>query len=329
MHIFIDESGSFVIPNMVVPKVSSVVSLTIPDEYLDIIIEQYLHLRNAWGFNCEVKGSKLTEKQISDVISLLRNHNVLVEIVCLDIAAHKKEGVEKYKNFQADKLVENLTDEHHENMVRQLHKYKDRLASLPNQLFLQAMMSIQLMKRILTNSTLYYSQCMPKELGSFNWFIDAKNANVDKTDYEELWSTLLMPIMQSNFKLGQFEDGDYSYFSRYDVAFEEMTEHQKSLGSKDSIGATDIKKLISENLSFSDSSSVIGLQLVDIIASAFNRAMNGNLGVKGWRHLGALMAQEPAMLLFETDKAEEPNMNQRHMSVILQIRSSMKSILIT
>lgn len=329
MHIFIDESGNFVTPNVPSSKVSSVASLIIPDEDLDIIIEKYINLRSSWGFNHEVKGSKLTEKQISDVIILLRSHNVLVEIVCIDIATHKEENVERYKDIQAYKLVENLTEAHHKNIVKQLHEYKDRLANLPNQLFLQAMLSIQLMKRILTNATLYYSQCMPKELGSFNWFVDAKNANVEKTNYEELWSTLLMPIMQSNFKLGQFDEGDYSYFSRYDVAFEDMTEHQKCLRSKDSIGATDIKKLISENLSFSDSESVIGLQLVDIIASAFNRAMNGNLGIKGWRHLGALMAQEPAMLLFDADNAERPDMSERHMPVILQIRSSMKSILIT
>ena len=188
------------------------VSLTIPDEYLEIVNKEYSSLKNTWGFEGEVKGSKLSEKQISDVILLLRNHNVLVEILCLDVASHSKEGVDKYKEVQANKIIENLTDEHHENMVTQLNAYRDRLICLPNQLFLQAMITIELMKRILENSTLYYSQCMPKELGAFNWVVDAKDSNVSKTNYEELWSTLLMPILQTNFKLGQLEDGDYSYF---------------------------------------------------------------------------------------------------------------------
>jgi hypothetical protein len=170
---------------------------------------------------------------------------------------------------------------------------------------------------------------MPKELGAFNWVIDAKDSNVNKTSYEELWSTLLMPILQTNFNLGQFEDGDYSYFSKYDVAFEDMSDFQKSLRSKNSIGATDLKKLISESLSFDDSSSIIGLQLVDIIASAFNRAMNGNLKPKGWRHLGTLMGQEPSMLLFESSNETDIEMHQRHMDVILHLKDSRKPMLLT
>ena len=329
MHIFIDESGNFVIPNVSTPKISSVVSLTIPDEYLENIYQEYSSLKTTWSFDGEAKGSELNEKQISDVILLLRKQNVLVEIVCLDIATHSKEGVEEYKVAQADKLIENLTDEHHQNMIVQLYNYRDRLINLPNQLFLQAMITIQLIKRILENSTLYYSQCMPKELGSFNWVIDAKDSNVNKTNYEDLWSTLLMPILQTNFKLGQFKNGDYSYFTKYDVASEDMTDFQKSLRSKNSIGATDIKKLISESLSFEDSSSIIGLQLVDVIASAFNRAMNGNLKPKGWRHLGALMGQEPSMLLFDTSNKGDIKMNQRHMDVISNLKGSRKPMLLT
>lgn len=172
-------------------------------------------------------------------------------------------------------------------------------------------------------------QHRPKELGEFNWSIDAKNPNADKTDYEELWSTLLMPILETNFKLGQFEHGDYSYFSRYEVNLDDMTDHQKSLGTADSIGGVDIKKLISESLSFDDSASTAGLQLGDIISSAFNRAMNGNLELKGWRHIGALMVKEPAMVLFDTDPSSEPEMNKRHMAVLMHLIGSRKNILLT
>jgi len=133
------------------------------------------------------------------------------------------------------------------------------------------MITIELMKRILENSPFYYSQSMPKELGMFNWIIDAKDSNVNKINYEEIWSTLLMPILQTNFSMGVLEYGDYSYFSKYDFAFKDMTDFQRSLISKNSIGHTNIKKLISENLSFEESSSIIGLQLVDIIATTFDR----------------------------------------------------------
>ena len=324
MHIFIDESGNFTIPNNTKSKISCVTSLTIPDEYLEKVNESFLYLRGSWGYGNEVKGSKLNEKQISDVILLLRNYDVLVEIICLDVAAHSKESVDKYKEGQANKLLEHLTEEHHERLVTQLHEYRDRLINMPNQLFLQAMISIQLIERTLQNSTYYYSQRMPKELAEFSWIVDAKNANFNKTDYEELWSTLLMPILETNFKLGKLKNGDYSYFSRYDVAFKDMTEHQKKLNHGNSVGATDIKKLIYESLLFDDSSSIIGLQLVDIIASAFSRAMNGNLGLKGWRHLGYLMIQEPSMKLFEADCSTEIKMKPQHTAVLLNLRANGK-----
>lgn len=329
MHIFIDESGNFVIPGVARPKISSVTSLTVPDEHLERINMEFLSLRRSWGFDIEVKGSQLSEKQISDVILLLRRHDVLVEIICIDIGMYTKENVDNYKEVQSNKLTENITEEHNEQLIAELHKYRERLSKLPNQLFLQAMASIKLMERIMTHSTIYYSQHRPKELGVFNWSIDAKNSNVDKTDYEELWSTLLMPILESNFKLGQFEEGDYSHFSRYEVAIKDMTEHQQSRASEDSTGGVDIKKLISESLSFDDSASLVGLQLVDILSSAFNRAMNGNLKFKGWRHLGALMVKEPAMVLFEATPVSEPDMNARHFAVLENLIKNRKNLLLS
>jgi hypothetical protein len=329
MHIFIDQSGNFVVSEEKKSKVSCVASLTIPDKHMDAVARNYISLRKFWGYEEEVKGSKLSEKQISDTIALLRPYDVLVDIVCLNIGNHSPENVDKFKSVQADKLIENLTKEHHEKLVKQLHEYRERLLKLPNQLFIQATISIQLIKRILDHSPLYYCQRIPEELGNFVWFVDAKDKNTGKTPFEELWSTLLMPILESNYHMGVLEGGDYSYFHKYEIESKDMTDHQRSLMSEKSIGGVDIKKLIKEQLFFEDSSTNIGLQLVDIMSSAFCRAMNGNLNIKGWRHLGMLMVKEPSIVLLDTDKNNNPKMDRRHALVLIAMKKKRKAMLVS
>jgi len=327
MHIFIDESGNFVIPKDGRSKASSVTALIIPDKHLKKITDNFISLRSSWGYLDEIKGSKLTEKQISDTIALLRSYDVLVDIICLDIGYHPVDVVEKYKSVQADKLIEHLTDKHHESLIKQIHGYRERLLNLPNQLFIQAVLSIQLIQRVLDNSILYYCQRMPAELSNFVWYIDAKDKNTGKTPFEHLWTTLLMPILESNYTMGVFEDGDYSHFKKYEVNLEDMTDHQRSLGTDKSIGGVDIKRLINEQLYFGDSTSHIGLQLVDIISGSFNRAMNGNLKIKGWRHLGFLMVQQPSIVLLNTDGNSKPVSLNRHLSVLIAMREKLKPML--
>jgi len=97
MHIFIDESGNFVIPKDRRSKVSSVTALTIPDKHLQEITKKFIFLKSSWGYQDEIKSSKLTEKQVSDTIDLLRSYDILVDIICLDIGDHPVDIVEKYK----------------------------------------------------------------------------------------------------------------------------------------------------------------------------------------------------------------------------------------
>lgn len=330
MHIFIDESGNFVFPKEKKSKVSSVTALTIAEKHLEAITKDFISLRKSWGYLNEVKGSKLREKQISDTIALLRSYDVLVDIVSIDVGFHSVDGIEKFKTIQADKLVENLTANHHENIIKQLHEYRKKLLKLPNQLFIQAIISIHLIKRVLDHSPMYYCQRMPEELGNFVWHIDAKDKNTGKTPFEALWSTLLMPILESNYSLGRLEGGDYSHFKKYEVAVEDMTDHQRSLALmiEDSIGGVDVKKLINEQLYFEDSASQIGIQLVDIISGSFNRAMNGNLKIKGWRHLGKLMVKEPSIVFLNTINSHNPILRGRHSLIVKTMRKDRKPMLL-
>ena len=327
MHIYIDESGNFVLPEQPCSKISCVTALTIPEEHLGPITRSFLSLRKSWGHETEIKGSKLREKQIADTIALLRSYDVLLDIICLDIGHHTKERIEQFKLIQADKLIENLTDQHNSTVVKAYHDYRSRLVRLPNQLFIQAIVSIQLFKQVLDNSPLYYCQRLPKELGNFVWYIDAKDRETKKTPFEDLWSTLLMPILQDNYRMGIFEEGDYSHFKRYEVESEDLSDFHRSKMSHKAMGAVDIRKMIGEQLYFADSSKTVGLQLVDIMSSAFTRAMNGNLGNKGWRHLGKITLDQPSVVLLDTEKVVEPTFTERQKLVLSAIRNDRKSLL--
>ena len=329
MHIFIDESGNFVIPEARKSRVSSITSLVIPDKHLARVEKSYLSLRKSWGYDGEIKGSSLTEKQISTTIALLRSYDVLVDVTWLDVGYHTTNGVDLYKRTQANKLLEHVTAEHKESLIKQLEKYKQKMLDLPNQLFLQAMTHIQHINNILQNTTLYFSQRIPEELGNFVWIIDAKNNNNNKTPFEELWSTLLLPMLDGNSSLRVLDEGDYSYLEKnYEMPKEKMSEWRRARLSKKSIGATDLKKLISEQLTFEDSKSNIGLQLVDIVASAFSRAMNGTLKRKGWRHLGMLMVEASNPVIFDQSLDPDLEIKERHVLVWQKIKSNLKPMFI-
>lgn len=198
--------------------------------------------------------------------------------------------------------------------------------ALSNQLFVQSVLTMDLVPHVLNVSTLYYCQRMPQELGNFVWYIDAKGDVGEQTPFEQLWSTLLMPVMETNYRMDEFEGCDYSHFEKFRIAKEELTEHLKSLMTEKSSGAVSLNKIIKDNLHFADSGSHIGLQLVDIMASAFNRAMNGTLQFDGWKHLGALTVKQPRIVtLGGTRKVVE---EKRHRIVLNQMKSITKSMIV-
>ena len=329
MHIFIDESGNFIIPKDNDSKISTVTSLIIPDKQIDRVLHDYDILKKTWGYDGEAKGSKLTEKQISNTLALLRSYDVIVEISWLNVGHHTVKSVGEYKTTQANKILENVTEEHHESLVNQLKDYRQRMLDLPNQLFLQAMLSVYHIHEVFTNSTIYYCQRIPEELGDFIWLLDAKNSSIDKTPFEELWSTLILPITDANFILKTLQGGDYSHFERkYSVAKEDISEWRRARMPKDAIEAFDAKRILKEHFSFQDSRSHLGLQLVDIVSSTFSRAMNGTLGYKGWRHLGRLMVKAQKFLVFDLEKGERFTVENRHSLIWKKLRSNLKPILL-
>ena len=296
MYIYIDESGIFANPSGKNKAVSCVAALIIPEQYQKYIFKRFKHLKNSWGIGVdEPKGSKLNEKQISYVISVLSDYDVIVTARGIDLGVHTDAQITDHKQGQAANVTKHVTPKHHPNLVLQLEELKERYLLLPNQLYVQSVLLTVLIQSVIRIATLYYCQRDAFALSHFKWIIDAK---ADKlTNYEDLWSTVVMPFCESESlsnPLPYLKGGDYSWFNRnYALNIKKAPEHLQPFRSKErqdkQFDAFDIKKVLSEHRSFESSQKNLGLQLVDIIVNAIRRALHGNLQISGWGALGKLM----------------------------------------
>jgi hypothetical protein len=309
MRIYIDEAGSFVPLNPPRSAFSLVLALIIPTAIEKELFYEYLHIRDTWpNQNVEIKGSSLNESQAAQLINLVLRYDTLVQFIALDTNTHPEALVEDFKNRQADGVTANITRDHHPGPLLHLRQLGEAVRSMPNQLFLQAFATWELIIGTIREGTAYFVQRQPQELGDIRWVIDRKDRTI--TQMEETWTTLILPMSESAFArepLICIAEEDYSYFdARYGfteaTADPEMVRHMHWLNSvfgklpkpKDAV-SIDAKRLLTQQQTFEDSRDSLGLQLTDMLASILRRALNGRLQFLGWKDFGGLLVrhQEP------------------------------------
>jgi hypothetical protein len=300
MRIYIDEAGPFLPPNPPRSLFSLVLALIIPSEIEQELLYEFLRLRDTWpNQNVEIKGSSLDESQAAQLIDLVLRYDIIVEFIALDVNTHPEPVVEDFKNRQADSVTASITREHDPGPIPHYYQLGEAVRTMPNQLFLQAMATWELVIRTVREATLYYVQRQPMELGDISWVIDRKDRTI--TEMEETWSTLILPLSETAFvkkPLVFIEGEDYSYFeSRYGppdgLVDPEMLRHREWLSSvsekpMDSV-SIDAMLLLTEQRTFEDSRNSLGLQLCDMLAAILRRALNNRLQLPGWEHLGGLL----------------------------------------
>lgn len=339
MHVYIDESGIFVTPRDKKPKVSCVAALIVPSSKNEEVLNEFAKIRSRWSLDTEeVKGRQLNESKIAEVISMLREYDVVVEICAIDTGSHTEQQVADFKEVQARKITEHLTPEHQQTMIEEANKYGDYLMNMSNQLFAQSFAMILLIDRVIETATLYYCQRMPEELGEFHWIVDAKHISITKS--EEWWNTMMLPMMETKAAtkpMMMLEGCDYSYLDRFSKTLERAPDHLRDrVDDPDApFEAYDAKAIMRESFCFQDSKTHPGLQLVDVIASAFTRAMNRTLQKEGWQSLGSLIVkrkpQSVRMIVLNIDpKLTGEIIRQRnfHGHVMEQIEKMTKSMLL-
>ena len=288
MHILIDESGTFT-PLLGRHSVSVVGGLIIPEQQFAKIEKTYKGLRpQLANDNEEVKGRSLSERAVASVVAMLHRYQVLFEVTAIDMGIHDETTIRAHKSAQEEAITRHLTPAHHPDMRAGVLQLRMRLERMPLQLYTQSVATFDLIERIVDHATLYYSQRRPQELGAFHWVADAKEAT-RITDWEEWWSFVVMPMLQSKSLrnlMAMFAEGDYSHFERFSA---EIPAYLKPYMCNSVTNlATDVKKLMTENFRFSCAAEP-GLELVDVLVNATRRALVGNLGIEGWRRIPELM----------------------------------------
>ena len=300
MRIYMDEAGNFVPQASGQSLFSLVLALVMPSSIETKLFAEFSALLNSWPHSgTEIKGSKLDETQAAQLIELVSRHDVFVNFFSVDMATHGENVVSDFKTRQATGVTANLTSEQHPPIAAQLQELAAAIQRMPNQLFLQAFLTIELVLKVIQESTLYYVQRLPAELGSIAWTIDQKNRTI--TEMETTWSTLVLPMSESHFArtpLLTLKGADYSHFdARYGIAADdkEMSSHVQWM--REAYGIRDVDRppglnaglLLSEQREFADSASSLGLQLADMLATILRRALNDRLQSPGWDNYGRLL----------------------------------------
>ena len=305
MKIFIDESGAF-IPSPDKPQGVSVVgALTIPTCKYEKVCKWFAEISDKWPRDKgEIKGRRLNERHIGQIIPFLKRCDVIYQAVAMDVNPITNDDATNHRMTQARMLPMTLTPTHHPNVHQSVNDMAAALKKIGNQLYLQSLAMNSLVSDVIRYSTLYYCQRKPSELGSFDWVIDAKQPN-KKTEYEDLWYKLVMPVLQTESLFGEphfrLIGGDYRYFERHflhedmpEFIFEHLPpdrrnnyEDKKRQGLD--VRPTDIGNIMRRSCNFDVSQNHCGLILADILTNAIRRAFMGNLGSEGWLPIGELM----------------------------------------
>lgn len=340
MHIYIDEGGTFQIPVGKDHLFSLVAALVIPASRESNLFYEFLRLRDVWGVSAiEVKGRELGERQISQVIDLLVGSDVLLDFRAIDMGWYTAAQVEEFKAAQARSVAAAVTVNHQPTMITEMHNLSQAIADTPIQLFVQAFITIELIESVVEPATMYYCQRLPEELGHFAWVVDRKDH--DLTAMEKLWTTLIIPegIRRSlRQPFTRLKGGDYTHFNRFriDPRAPEMAGHVRwyleniTFEPGESQGILNMRQIFEEKFRFADSTNELGLQLVDILASAVRRAFNGNLRREGWEKIGGLMLKRsgpvPIIGLQAASTGIHPPVEEHAAGVWVTIESGTKSM---
>ena len=318
MKIYIDEAGAFVAQPTGQSLYSLVLAVIVPASIESKLFGEFSSLLANWPHHGgELKGSKLNEAQAAELVDLVARHDVMVQFFAVDMEMHSDKVVDDRKTRQADAVTENLTPAHHPPIAAQLRGLADATRRMPNQLFLQTFLMIELVLRVIEESTLYYAQRLPKELGSIEWIIDRKNRTI--TEMESTWSTLILPMGESHFMkrpLVCLREADYSHFgARYGIRADDEEMNRHLAWTREAYGIQGIDQapglnaglLLSEQRQFADSAGSLGLQLADMLAAIVRRALNNRLQPAGWSRLGRLFVADkrtPLLILGTSDGLE-------------------------
>ena len=301
MHIYIDESGSFVDAKNE-GSWNCVLAYIAPSS--DIrkakIALRDLKLRSGYKKNDEIKLRQIKDKDYFQFLSDLGKLNGVVFAVATDSGKNNDNDITLHQKKQSDAILINLPRMKYKGGRDAVQFLGNQLLKLSPQLYAQLWCQVILIHEITTHGILYFVQRFPQSLGNFKWRIDQKNSS--KIDFEDAFEKITPMLIQS-FTIDKpavfLEGANYNALHKY--AFEKgkvptylKDEYGIDISSTNKININ-INKLVRDDLDFVDSKVSKGIQIADLLSSGIRRCFRN-----GFRNcdlvaklLGKLLVQKP------------------------------------
>jgi hypothetical protein len=269
MHFFIDEGGTFTAS----AGWSAVCSLALPHREVGPARREIDFISRQWPrVNGELKGGSLSASHLAALVEVLYRHDAILHVYGIDVAGEDADAIARHKAMQCEGITKYLAAGHHREFVAQVRALRSTLERMPAQLYVQCVLMSELVATAIEDNLMYFAQRRPRELGRFEWTIDAKDP-VRISPQEAWWRDTLAPLQESKSRENpmRFVDDrafNYDYFDKQFLFEKEMWHPDKP---RELTQGYDIKKVISEQISFVDSRSETLIQAVDILTSFIRR----------------------------------------------------------
>lgn len=271
--IFVDESGRF-IPG---DGWSVVCALSLPHTLVGQARRQLAFETRSWPRkNGELKGSLVTVENFTTLVDCLFRNRAILHCCAMDVAGHDLSEIDAHKASQADAMTRHLTSEHNASLVANVWELRRILEGMSNQLYVQSVLMRELVCIVADETASYFAQRNPRELGKYEWFIDAKD--IRETKQEKWWRDVLGPLVESRSERIPFlkvrsPAFDYRFLDRA-YAFDK--DKWRPNVERVRVSGVDIMKMFTRATRFVDSKSDILIQAVDILASYCRKSLRLN-----------------------------------------------------
>ncbi|MYD97909.1 MAG: DUF3800 domain-containing protein [Gammaproteobacteria bacterium] len=299
MHIFLDESGSFV-PAAVGNAWNSIAAYVVPEAHRAKTLAVLGKLKRDIGATRkdEVKLRQLCEDAYLRFLGDLSCLGGVLYVTLIDMGANDESTIKEHQRNQAAGIVEHIDKMKYKGGRLGVRRLADQVLELPPQLYVQLQCQVILVDTVIRSALLYFVQRHPKALGRFRWCIDQKNAT--RTRYETVFFALTPGFLQSK-SLGEphamLEGADYRAFARFEYQPGEQPTYLKDAYGIDTgpDPGIDVGKIWRDDFKFVDSRCTPGVQIADLLAAGIRRTLRHGFAQNDQAAalLGSLMVQAP------------------------------------
>lgn len=277
MFIYVDESGSFV-PATRNDSWCVVAGYVVPEVARKRVEQSLALLKRRLGRSIqnEVKLKDLSEANLRRFLGELGKLEATLFISAIDLGHQDPEVVVAHQAKQVESVRANRPNMLYEEGRASIDDLSGRLERLSPQLYTQMVAQIDLLDQVFRMTTLYYAQRIPATLSSFKWRMDEKNSA--RPLFEQTLTHMAPALIQAKSlrEPGIHVEGfDYSHFQkRFRNAPEDIPAYLQEAAGHTIKSAVNLGAVMRDS-KFVRSHDVPGVQVADLLASAWRRVLRG------------------------------------------------------